>query len=352
MMNMPNNIFKRKDNTAKEAMRKTGFTPGKCTLSDASHLWMQSQKAYWKPGTYSVYSHLLTKYILPYWDNTKINKITDESMDNFASYLSSQSQEHALSRTYISQICATVRRILVYMNKKYHCKITVPCNPVTKRQTRQVILPDTASLTLLEKYLSDHCEEDTCLGILIAFHTGIRIGELSALTWNDINIEEEIIYIRKNLLRVTDKEALCTDGKKMTQIVQQCPKTSDSFRIVPISSKLIPFLKLYQKHNELYVVSGVKNPWAEPRTIQYRFKNILKKCGVDYFNFHMLRHAFATRCVAMGLDVKSLSEILGHSNIQITLNLYVHSTTQQKKQLMKQYDSFFQRTSPTSSTFS
>lgn len=352
MRNMPNNIFRKKDKAVNDLAHKTTFPLSKCTLSDAAHLWMQSQKTYWKPGTYSVYSHLLMKYILPYWGKIKINKITETSMDNFAFYLSTQPQEHHLSRTYISQICATVRRILSYMNKKYHYGIAIPDNPVAKGHSRQIVLPDAGSLALLEKYLSDHCEEDTCLGILIAFHTGIRIGELSALTWNDINIEEELIYIRKNLLRVKDKEALHSPGKKMTQIIEQSPKTSDSSRIIPIPSKLIPYLRKYKKPNELYIVSGVRYPWAEPRTIQYRFKNILQKCGIDYFNFHMLRHAFATRCVAMGLDIKSLSEILGHSNIQITLSLYVHSNTQQKKQLMKQYDSFFQNTSSVSSNFS
>lgn len=352
MRNMPNNIFRTKDHLMKEPNRKSTPAPGKCTLADAAYLWMQSQKPYWKPGTCSVYSHLLTKYILPYWGGTRISKITEKSMDDFASYLASRPDGHCLSRTYISQICATVRRIMTYMNKKYHYGVTVPGNPVTKGHPRQVILPDTRSLIILEKYLSDHCEQDTCLGILIAFHTGIRIGELSALTWKDINIEEELIYIRKNLLRVKDKDAYLSPEKSVTQIIEQSPKTSDSSRIIPIPSKLIPFLQKYKKENELYVVSGVKNPWAEPRTIQYRFKNILQKCGVNYFNFHMLRHAFATRCVAMGLDIKSLSEILGHSNIQITLSLYVHSTTQQKKQLMQQYSSFFQNVSHDASFFS
>ena len=126
--------------------------------------------------------------------------------------------------------------------------------------------------------------------------------------------------------------------RNITHIIEQVPKTSDSFRTIPIPPQLIPLLQIYKKESSMYVISGTKTPWAEPRTIQYRFMNILKKCKIDYFNFHMLRHAFATRCVAMGLDVKSLSEILGHSNIQITLNLYVHSTIQQKKQFMKQYE--------------
>lgn len=312
------------------------------TLSDAAQLWLTSQKNYWKPGTYASYRQLLTKYILPYWGNIRLQKITNNTMEDFIPYLMLNSPKEKLSHNYMSQICNLVRRILTYSNTRYGSSFFVPVNPVSKDNFNQMILPDEAALFLLEQYLSAHCEEDTCLGILVAFHTGIRIGELSALTWNDINIEEEILYIRKNLLRIENIEAASSAEDKKTQIIEQIPKTSDSLRMVPIPPKLIPVLKKYKRESSMYVISGTRKPWAEPRTIQYRFKSILGKCNIEYFNFHLLRHAFATRCMAMGLDIKSLSEILGHSNIQITLNLYVHSSTQQKKMLMRQYDSLFQ----------
>lgn len=105
-------------------------------------------------------------------------------------------------------------------------------------------------------------------------------------------------------------------------------------RSIPLPPVLLPLLKLYKDEDTKYVVKGKKSPWAEPRTLQYRFSGILKQCSIKNFRFHMLRHAFATRCIAKGFDVKSLSEILGHSSVQITLNLYVHSTMQRKKQLM------------------
>lgn len=322
---MPNNIFK------------------KHTFSDAAELWVQSQKNHWKPGTYTVYMQRLTKYILPFFGNKKLNRISEETMEQFVSYL--QQAGSTLSENYISQICGTVRRILIYMEKKYHYGVSVPSNPVIKKHSRKILLPESDSLNALEHYLFVHCEEDTCLGILIAFHTGIRIGELSALTWHDVDLKEGLIYVQKNILRVKDENAHRSPDCKMTQIVKQSPKTSDSSRTVPLPEKLTMLLRKYNKEAASYVISGVKNPWAEPRTIQYRFKNILKKCNLEYFNFHMLRHAFATRCVSMGLDIKSLSEILGHSSIQITLNLYVHTTIQQKRQFMHQYDTFFQCTS-------
>ncbi len=344
---MPDNIFKTANCDRKNKIISAKFTSGigRYSLSAAAGFWVQSQKNHWKPGTYTVYMQRLTKYILPFFGTMKINKITEETMERFISSLAARSNGTPLSENYISQLCGTVRRILIYMEKKYHCNISVPCNPIVKKHSRKIMLPDADSFYILERYLLLHCTEDTCLGILIAFHTGIRIGELSALTWRDIDLKEGLIFIRKNILRVKDENAHQSPDRKMTQIVEQAPKTSGSFRTVPLPEKLIPLLEQYKKNDSAYVISGVKNPWAEPRTIQYRFKNILKKCSIEYFNFHMLRHAFATRCVSMGLDVKSLSEILGHSSIQITLNLYVHTTIQQKKLFMKQYNSFFQCTS-------
>ncbi|MDD6812577.1 MAG: tyrosine-type recombinase/integrase [Lachnospiraceae bacterium] len=301
------------------------------TLQEAAMLWMESRKNYWKPGTYAAYEQLLIKYIIPYFGEISIEQINNQKMEQFISEINGT--EHFLSQNYLFQICGVVRRILLYMNKTYDSAVTIPNNPVEKWHTQPKIMPLDKSMNRLEQYLLDNCQDDTCLGILIAFHTGIRIGELSALMWKDINMEEEIIYIRRNLIRVKEKNA--------TQVITQDPKTLDSCRVIPIPPKLVPVLRKYQKEDSLYVVSGTKYLWAEPRTIQYRFKSILKKCDIEYFNFHMLRHAFATRCVEMGLDIKSLSEILGHSNIQMTLNLYVHPTMQQKKELMSRYDALF-----------
>lgn len=335
-------ICTRPNENALKEFRKRGLLFRRYAFSEIARLWLESQKNYWKPGTYASYQQLLTKHVLPYWGDIRLHRITNNTMEDFIPYLILNSPKKDLSRNYMSQVCNLVRRILIYFNTRHNSSFFVPVNPVSRDNFHQMILPDEAVLFSLEQYLYSNCEKDTCLGILIAFHTGIRIGELSALTWDDINIEEEMIYIRKNLLRIENLDTVFSAEEKKTQVIEQMPKTSDSFRMVPILPKLIPVLKKYKREDSRYVVSGIHKPWAEPRTIQYRFRSILKKCNIEYFNFHLLRHAFATRCMMMGLDIKSLSEILGHSNIQITLSLYVHSNTQQKKMLMKQYDTLFQ----------
>ena len=157
-------------------------------------------------------------------------------------------------------------------------------------------------------------------------------AELCALTWEDIDWEEGILQVKKNLQSIREADNL----ENSTRFIMLDPKTADSMRFIPIPPAISGLLQA-QKRKTGFIISGRKNAWADPRTVQYRFKKILQKCGVEYFNFHMLRHAFATRCVAMGFDIKSLSEILGHSNVQITMSLYVHPTIQQKKKLMDRF---------------
>lgn len=330
-----------KMDTARQMQREDIFSCND-TMEYAAKSWMQAGETSWKSSTYAAYQQIIKKYILPYLGQMRINEINRKTLEDFVDKVSANHSQQ-ISRNYASQICNTIRRILIYMNKENERNIPIPDNPVMKGRNRQAMLPGEASLAALEKYLLAHCEEDTCLGILIALHTGIRIGELSALMWKDINLEERVIYIRRNLQRVKRHETDISVEKTMTRIVEQTPKTSDSFRIIPIPPRLLPLLMKYQKEDSCYLVSGEKKAWAEPRTIQYRFKGILQKSNIEYFNFHMLRHAFATNCVSMGLDVKSLSEILGHSNIQVTLNLYVHPSIRQKKLLMEQYDILLQK---------
>lgn len=308
------------------------------TIAEAAHMWVNAGRKRWKSGTYTVYYQIIDKYIIPCLGNTLVEKMTNREMENFLVLLMNQKDGKKLSKNYLFQICGLVERILGYINRQYGYDIAIPVNPVVKKTMNPIFLPGEHTLSVLEDYLCKNCEEDTCLGILIAFHTGIRLGELSGLMWQDIDMQERVIYIRRNILRVRENGTNDFGVKNKTQIIEQKPKTCESMRVIPIPSRLYALLLNSKKKDTKYIISGKRKAWAEPRTIQYRFKKILKECNIEYFNFHMLRHAFATRCVAMGLDIKSLSGILGHSNIQMTLNLYVHPTIQQKRQLMEKYE--------------
>lgn len=316
-----------------DAYRKNPPKPGKeyaFSMEEAAKIWIEDGKNRWKPTTYGTYRQIVEKYIVPALGNKKIRKINGRVLEEFYSHLGNE-KKAILSGSYRAYITACVRRILLYIGKKYGCELYVPPLPVPSKPNK-IELPRERAMAALESYLQENRREETCLGIAIALYTGIRIGELCALIWEDIDMEEKVIRIRRNMQRVR-----VSDGKNKTEVVVLTPKTTDSAREIPISPALGPFLQECGKGKSGFVVSGIKNDWIDIRTLQYRFRRILEKCGVEYFRFHMLRHAFATRCVSMGFDIKSLSEILGHSNVKITMSLYVHPTIQQKKQLMDRF---------------
>ena len=158
-------------------------------------------------------------------------------------------------------------------------------------------------------------------GILFALYTGLRIGELCALKWEDIS--ENKIHVNKTMQRLKG------DSEK-TEIMILPPKTSSSDRVIPITAALLPIIEKYRKKNG-YVLIQANGKFTEPRLLQNKFAKYISACGIQNAHFHTLRHTFATRCIESGMDVKSLSEILGHSDVKTTLNKYVHSSFELKQ---------------------
>ena len=324
---------KEKMKTARSCSWKTG--KGLPKLEEAASVWIDEKKVCWKPTTCREYRYILDKHVIPWLGDARINNIDQQTMESFASLLLKE-QDNGLSANYLSYICSIVIRILLHMKKKHGYGIPVPANPVIKSKKCQVILPGGQAMSKLVEYLIANSGRNADFGILVALYTGIRIGELCALTWKDIDLKEGVIYIRNNVQRVRGDGG----GKNKTHTVIQTPKTSDSVRVVPISPMLLPLLEKHRQEDSRHIIRGSRNLWADPRTVQYQFRKILEECGLEHFNFHMLRHVFASRCIEKGFDVKSVSEILGHSDIRLTMELYVHSSVQQKKMLMNRFGSY------------
>lgn len=178
----------------------------------------------------------------------------------------------------------------------------------------------------IEEYCLKH-NKSNYLGIIICLYTGIRLGELLALTWEDINFEDKLLYIKKT--SYTSK----VNGKN--QIIIDKPKTKKSNRIIPIPDKLLVLLQIQKRASSCdYIIATKQNKMVETRSYQRTFESILSKCGIKHYNFHCLRHTFATRALELGMDIKTLSEILGHTNVAITLNRYAHSLLDYKIQEM------------------
>ena len=163
----------------------------------------------------------------------------------------------------------------------------------------------------------------------LAMSTGIRIGELCALQWKDVDLEKRILTVSKTMQRIQ-----CVTGTAKTKLIVTAPKSESSKRKIPLPEGVISMLQKFKQNDKKYVLSGTENP-VEPRTMQYRFQRILKNVKLPSIHFHALRHMFASNCVKLGFDIKTLSELLGHSSVEITLNRYVHSSFKQKQKCME-----------------
>ena len=165
------------------------------------------------------------------------------------------------------------------------------------------------------------------LGIVLCLFTGIRLGELLALTWQDVNFEKRYLNINKTAFYIKQ------DGRNM--ILTNEPKTKSSNRILPLSKNLLEMLEnKKQASNSDYIISTRDGKQVSPRSYQRTFERLLKRLNIAYKNFHSLRHTFATRALELGLDVKTVSELLGHKNPVITLNQYAHSLLSYKFQMI------------------
>lgn len=173
--------------------------------------------------------------------------------------------------------------------------------------------------------------------MLLSLFTGIRVGEICALRWEDISFSEQTIYVHQTMQRLQDR----SNSTNKTKIVITTPKSACSIRTIPLPEELLPILEAHRTTSTGYLLTNSDQNYIEPRTMQNRFKKALQICSIENANYHSLRHTFATRCIELGFDIKSLSEILGHASVNITLNRYVHPSLELKKENMQRLSVLF-----------
>ncbi|MCM1557819.1 MAG: site-specific integrase [Anaeroplasma bactoclasticum] len=228
----------------------------------------------------------------------------------------------------------TVCRIVSVLKQAFNLASNLDL--ISKNPTTTIKLPTTSEKEVLaftreeQKIVEEYCLKsikNNYIGIIICLYTGIRLGELLALTWDDIDFNKKYLYIKKT------SYTLRKDKKKV--FVVESPKTKKSNRVIPLPDKIINLLSIYKKNSSCeYIIHTRRNTMVETRSYQRSFQSILNKCKIKHYNFHCLRHTFATRALELGMDIKTLSEILGHTNVAITLNRYAHSLLEYKIQEM------------------
>lgn len=295
----------------------------KFTFKEVAKGWKEEKKHYVKLSTYSAYCLLCDNHLIPAF--SELSDITEPIVQEYVL----KELELGLNEKTIKDILIVLKMILKYGVKNdmidfHQIDIKFPTNH--ERKVVEVLTRDN------QKKLMDHLYSNFTfknMGIFLCLSTGLRIGELCALRWSDIDMEERVIKVRHTIQRVYITDEV---DKKYTKLIIDTPKTKESIRDIPLSSDLVKLLSPLKKvvNNEYFILTNEVNP-TEPRTYRNYYKKVLNYLGIPNLKFHGLRHSFATRCIEANGDYKTVSVILGHSNISTTLNLYVHPNKEQKK---------------------
>lgn len=305
--------------------------------------WLESKIPQLKESSIARYRFLLHRYIFPTFALKPIEDITMAALDDFTAELMKRGNAsgEGLSPKTTADTIQVIRNILGYASRIGICSENPSLRLIRIRQEpRPLIVLSINDQQKLWNHLSSRPSEKN-LGILFGMCLGLRIGEVCALRWEDISLEESIITIERTVQRIPKISDITnqhnpdmhkrSDNNK-TQIIATRPKSSKSARVIPIPDQLYNLL-LRVDSRDGFVLSGTDRI-VEPRSLSYHYRKVLNSCGIKYYSFHMLRHTFATRCVELGFDIKTLSEILGHSTVSITLNRYVHPSIEQKRKNM------------------
>ena len=290
-------------------------------------LWKEDKKQYVKRSTFAAYTLLIENHILPSFGEMAL--VEEQDVQTFVF----RKLNEGLSHKTIKDILIVLKMILRFgaknqMTEYRQIDIKFP----TERDKHSIDILNRSHQKQIMEYIRLHFTFKN-LGIYICLSAGMRIGEICALTWDDLDVENGIIHVRKTIQRIYVIE----EHRKYTEVILDTPKTKNSIREIPMTKNLLKMIRPIKKivNGNYYVLTNEPKP-TEPRTYRNYYKQFMQSLGLPLIKFHGLRHSFATRCIESKCDYKTVSVLLGHSNISTTLNLYVHPNLEQKKRCMEQ----------------
>lgn len=310
-------------------------TPAAKKLATFAHLaecWLSAVRGTVKESSYTRYYRNVHSYLVPAIGKYAISGIDSALVGCMKDEMLSHGGKRGkgLSEKTVSDIFSTLKMILLHASEQGYSAMNIAFIHSPRRKKKEPTVIPKDKLELLEEALLNS-DENICLGILLALHTGIRNGELCGLRWEDFNFRSSTVQIRRTVERITDLAPL---SKSKTKVIISEPKTDTSRRDIPLPRALCRYLKEHCKEGGNYLLTGTDKP-SEPHTLYIRYERFLKRNGFEQYTFHALRHTFATRGIESGFDTKSLSEILGHSDVTTTLRCYVHPSMEQKRKQME-----------------
>ncbi len=292
------------------------------TVREIAAAWKEYKRPYVKQSTMAAYVLILENHVLPYFGDG--DSLHEQAVQTFVL----QKLENGLSVKTVKDILIVLKMVMKFGVKNewmnyYEWDIKYP----TTSTNKELEVLSVANHRKILNYIQSHFTF-TGLGIYISLSTGLRIGEICALKWSDINVTDGTITVSRTIERIYIIEG----ENKHTELVINTPKTKNSCREIPMSKELLSMIKPLKKvvNDDFYVLTNDERP-TEPRTYRNYYNGLMAKLDIPKLKYHGLRHSFATRCIEAGCDYKTVSVLLGHSNISTTLNLYVHPNMEQKK---------------------
>lgn len=310
-------------------------------LNDKSELYetVYDYMTYWlkeyaeknvKESTYIRYYERIHGYIIPAIGNLKLSKVSQEVVKSFIDNLKNRKLSVSTIKGVYTLLNSSMKKaVLMQLISSNPCEnIKMP-----SMEKKELNVLNRSEQIAIEIAASGHSKMAEIYTI-VSLYTGLRIGEICALKWQDIDLYAGTLFVRSTLQRIKNIDSEI-DSK--TIIIEGTPKSENSYRNIPISLDIVKKLKNYKAitnnpNNKCYVLSGNLKP-IEPRTLRYDFKRYLKSNNIPDISFHTLRHTYATRCIEYNFDIKTLSELMGHSNVSTTLKVYTHSVTEHKRDL-------------------
>ena len=305
---------------------------GTGTVDDYMTYWLNVIRETVRESTYSNYVHQNKKWIAPKLGKEKLHDLKEEQVQQFINEL----VKDGLSSGSVKNIYRMLNQALKKA-KDYGYIRNNPCEKVIlpENKTRKAETLSQAEQKQLEVFMKGRKRfKEIDLIVFIALYVGLRIGEICALTWDDIDFKQNTISISKTRQRI--QRVNPQEGESRTYVKTGSAKSGSSQRVIPVPLFLMKMLREYKGSTASETnVFTYKNKALEPRIVQYQFNSLLKEAGIKQINFHALRHTFATCCMIENVDIKTISELLGHSSAKITLDLYAHSRFEQKQMVMK-----------------
>ena len=308
--------------------RQTEVIKCKKVISHYCDEWLTLKKNQIKESTFVKYTTILENHIKPQIGNYTIHNISSTTIEAFGNYLL---EGKKLSVKTVKDILSVLNSIFKHINKQtpnivQNMEIFCP-----KKQKKEVRVLSLEEQELLMNYLLTDMNNYK-FGALLALITGMRIGEICALKWENVSLREKTVRVCSTMQRLRNFE---DDVPSKTKIVISEPKSWNSSRVIPLTDFAVELCKKYYSDNsQAFVLTGKADRYVEPRILQQKFAVYTSALGLKGVHFHTLRHTFATRCVEVDFEIKTLSEILGHSNPHVTLERYVHSSFRLKRSNM------------------